>query len=163
MFQSLKRDHSSSDIAMFQGNVYVCTLKFQSLKRDHSSSDLLWKDSLASSSKVSIAQARPFLFRPDLSMRGNFADQSFNRSSATIPLPTVLQENDGSPRCMVSIAQARPFLFRLQATLVRVPVTARFNRSSATIPLPTSRKLAGPRIVQKVSIAQARPFLFRRG
>src|SRR5579885_1672384 len=97
MFQSLKRDHSSSDIAMFQGNVYVCTLKFQSLKRDHSSSDLLWKDSLASSSKVSIAQARPFLFRHerDGAPVAPALLQGFNRSSATIPLPTVLQENDG--------------------------------------------------------------------
>src|SRR5579884_1157850 len=112
MFQSLKRDHSSSDIAMFQGNVYVCTLKFQSLKRDHSSSDLLWKDSLASSSKVSIAQARPLLFRLHATLVRVPVTARFNRSSATIPLPT--SRKLAGPRIVqkVSIAQARPFLFR---------------------------------------------------
>src|SRR5579884_4051651 len=164
MFQSLKRDHSSSDIAMFQGNVYVCTLKFQSLKRDHSSSDLLWKDSLASSSKVSIAQARPFLFRPDLSMRGNFADSSFNRSSATIPLPTpsnagasashgafqsLKRDHSSSDLQEVGRTPDRAEGFNRSSATIPLPTwieygpgckLAGFNRSSATIPLPTSRK-----------------------
>src|SRR5579884_3954555 len=138
MFQSLKRDHSSSDIAMFQGNVYVCTLKFQSLKRDHSSSDLLWKDSLASSSKVSIAQARPFLFRPDLSMRGNFADSSFNRSSATIPLPTASAEFLSSDLRSKFQSLKRDHSSSDRSTGKRWMTEMHgFNRSSATIPLPT--------------------------
>src|SRR5579883_2268922 len=98
MFQSLKRDHSSSDIAMFQGNVYVCRLKFQSLKRDHSSSDRISRVLIERSpEQVSIAQARPFLFRHerDGAPVAPALLQGFNRSSATIPLPTVLQENDG--------------------------------------------------------------------
>src|SRR5579884_1309025 len=124
---------------MFQGNVYVCTLKFQSLKRDHSSSDLLWKDSLASSSKVSIAQARPFLFRPDLSMRGNFADSSFNRSSATIPLPTASAE------------------FLSSDLRSKFQSLKRDHSSSDTSAMGRPLRLRSSR----VSIAQARPFLFR--
>src|SRR5579883_2076285 len=188
MFQSLKRDHSSSDIAMFQGNVYVCTLKFQSLKRDHSSSDLLWKDSLASSSKVSIAQARPFLFRPDLSMRGNFADSSFNRSSATIPLPTASAEflsSDlrskfqslkrdhsssgtsamGRPLRLrssrVSIAQARPFLFRPFYRKTMDDRDAWFQSLKRDHSSSDSKQRWCECQSRRVSIAQARPFLFR--
>src|SRR5579884_3379972 len=188
MFQSLKRDHSSSDIAMFQGNVYVCTLKFQSLKRDHSSSDLLWKDSLASSSKVSIAQARPFLFRPDLSMRGNFADSSFNRSSATIPLPTASAEflssdlrskfqslkrdhSSSDTRAMgrplrlrssrVSIAQARPFLFRPFYRKTMDDRDAWFQSLKRDHSSSDSKQRWCECQSRRVSIAQARPFLFR--
>src|SRR5579885_795775 len=139
MFQSLKRDHSSSDIAMFQGNVYVCTLKFQSLKRDHSSSDLLWKDSLASSSKVSIAQARPFLFRPDLPMRGNFPHSRFNRSSATIPLPTRARWGARcacAPPGFQSLKRDHSSSDRSTGKRWMTEMHG-FNRSSATIPLPT--------------------------
>src|SRR5579884_953043 len=173
---------------MFQGNVYVCTLKFQSLKRDHSSSDLLWKDSLASSSKVSIAQARPFLFRPDLSMRGNFADSSFNRSSATIPLPTASAEflssdlrskfqslkrdhssSDtsamGRPLRLrssrVSIAQARPFLFRPFYRKTMDDRDAWFQSLKRDHSSSDSKQRWCECQSRRVSIAQARPFLFR--
>src|SRR5579884_3600194 len=62
-FQSLKRDHSSSDDRKFLF-IYSATALFQSLKRDHSSSDIKLWNGLNIRFAVSIAQARPFLFRP---------------------------------------------------------------------------------------------------
>src|SRR5579885_1536674 len=63
LFQSLKRDHSSSDDRKFLF-IYSATALFQSLKRDHSSSDIKLWNGLNIRFAVSIAQARPFLFRP---------------------------------------------------------------------------------------------------
>src|SRR5579884_2813544 len=60
-FQSLKRDHSSSDAGGRTGGGTMLT--FQSLKRDHSSSDCEKGGGFGGKGEVSIAQARPFLFR----------------------------------------------------------------------------------------------------
>src|SRR5579883_237611 len=73
-FQSLKRDHSSSDIAiLFQPGLWM--REFQSLKRDHSSSDLVILRKICYTERVSIAQARPFLFRPQAYSRWQAAPQ----------------------------------------------------------------------------------------
>src|SRR5579884_2459488 len=61
LFQSLKRDHSSSDNTSPSRSPK--RLKFQSLKRDHSSSDTEHQSPNSRGLQVSIAQARPFLFR----------------------------------------------------------------------------------------------------
>src|SRR5579885_2726290 len=162
-FQSLKRDHSSSDIAiLFQPGLWM--REFQSLKRDHSSSDLKRiRDGKPPPSKVSIAQARPFLFRLRLRICCSGQRKCFNRSSATIPLPTPLPgvsrdvPSSGFNRSSATIplpTAARQELLRggwMFQSLKRdhsssdaypPPVESlsylRFNRSSATIPLPTA-------------------------
>src|SRR5579884_3371188 len=77
-FQSLKRDHSSSDSATIS---QMSSRRFQSLKRDHSSSDLKRiRDGKPPPSKVSIAQARPFLFRLRLRICCSGQRKCFNRS-----------------------------------------------------------------------------------
>src|SRR5579884_3914988 len=160
-FQSLKRDHSSSDIAiLFQPGLWM--REFQSLKRDHSSSDLKRiRDGKPPPSKVSIAQARPFLFRLRLRICCSGQRKCFNRSSATIPLPTAARHSLLRGGWMFqSLKRDHSSSDHTQARPDRRTCT-RFNRSSATIPLPTliSRQWRACRI--SVSIAQARPFLFR--
>src|SRR5579884_3546378 len=71
-FPSLKRDHSSSDSATIS---QMSSRRFQSLKRDHSSSDLVILRKICYTERVSIAQARPFLFRPQAYSRWQAAPQ----------------------------------------------------------------------------------------
>src|SRR5579885_3557306 len=162
-FQSLKRDHSSSDIAiLFQPGLWM--REFQSLKRDHSSSDLVILRKICYTERVSIAQARPFLFRPQAYSRWQAAPpKCFNRSSATIPLPTMTRasrmikphlfqslkrdhsSSDAVAWCLSRCAKQRfQSLKRDHSSSDAYPPPVeslsylRFNRSSATIPLPTA-------------------------
>src|SRR5579884_2479862 len=137
-FQSLKRDHSSSDKAK-RRFITSFMYKFQSLKRDHSSSDPVSRENRRISSTVSIAQARPFLFRP--------------RRAGTLKQGVL---------SYVSIAQARPFLFRLLAQRVQELEQSYVSIAQARPFLfrpvsPVSVTISS----MCVSIAQARPFLFR--
>ncbi len=138
-FQSLKRDHSSSDKAK-RRFITSFMYKFQSLKRDHSSSDPVSRENRCIPSSVSIAQARPFLFRRSLSQRRAVFSESFNRSSATIPLPTAASRNAqaGSIELCFNRSSATIPLPTARAKSTGTRAELRFNRSSATIPLPTS-------------------------
>src|SRR5579884_1407725 len=185
MFQSLKRDHSSSDLAaqfrytgielvsIAQARPFLfrlgdadttrfAKLQFQSLKRDHSSSDAGGRT--GGGTMVTFQSLKRDHSSSDAGIIAGWIghDNCFNRSSATIPLPTGDGYRNAESQSQVSIAQARPFLFRqvsgykegvrtvLFQSLKRDhsssdPENERlvgvadqgFNRSSATIPLPT--------------------------
>src|SRR5579884_3469463 len=159
MFQSLKRDHSSSDdIAIVTG---CHGHQFQSLKRDHSSSDQKEaKHATVETAEVSIAQARPFLFRPSAQRRwlkSWNAFQSLKRDHSS--------SDPGRRECRrksrrVSIAQARPFLFRQRHHLANVEQAVSIAQARPFLFRHSDTLPAWP-LDARVSIAQARPFLFR--
>ncbi len=141
LFQSLKRDHSSSDAVAWCLS-RCAKQRFQSLKRDHSSSDGGTPGASAGRLDVSIAQARPFLFRPHPGPsrpQDLHTFQSLKRDHSSSD--RFLQKGFSKCHELVSIAQARPFLFRRWPRLPVPPPSRCFNRSSATIPLPTPRAI----------------------
>src|SRR5579884_2889623 len=159
-FQSLQRDHSSSDIAiLFQPGLWM--REFQSLKRDHSSSDLVILRKICYTERVSIAQARPFLFRLRLRICCSGQRKCFNRSSATIPLPTMTRasrmikphlfqslKRDHSSSDAVAWCLSRCAKQRFQS------LKRDHSSSDGGTPGASAGRLDVP-------IAQARPFLFR--
>ncbi len=137
--------------------------KFQSLKRDHSSSDVGTRRGTNSTSVVSIAQARPFLFR------------LVHRSEQCFALLSVVSIAQARPFLFrlkiwyyllvperVSIAQARPFLFRPASETVPVALLPLFQSLKRDHSSSDPAHVPGDRAPHRdVSIAQARPFLFR--
>ncbi len=162
MFQSLKRDHSSSDddtrLADDQAPLVSIAQARPFLFRRRCLVSLAMCQAA-----VSIAQARPFLFRRRHARSFCGAAGCFNRSSATIPLPTTPRPVQTAGLAHVSIAQARPFLFRRLSAASGEPVVSPFQSLKRD-------HSSSDRFLQKgfskchelVSIAQARPFLFRR-
>ncbi len=165
-FQSLKRDHSSSDVGTRRGTNSTSVVSiaqarpflFRLVHRSEQCFALLSVVSIAQArpflfrlkiwyyllvpERVSIAQARPFLFRPasetvPVALLPLF--QSLKRDHSSSDPAHV--PGDRAPHRDVSIAQARPFLFRQKAVLVTSAKLLGFNRSSATIPLPTPGSL----------------------
>src|SRR5579884_3686065 len=162
-FQSLKRDHSSSngtrhmtdDHTLPDFNRSSATIPLPTPQRPPQ----------ATAGAISIAQARPFLFQPavwaGLTTWGAEVFQSLKRDHSSSNTHTGITWTDHT---FISIAQARPFLFQplpvsgtelshliLFQSLKRDHSSSNvardvdehhraqvhFNRSSATIPLPT--------------------------
>src|SRR5579884_40258 len=137
---------------------------FQSLKRDHSSSNtepVSPKDGIFF--PISIAQARPFLFQLNrLSTRENVCTWLISIAQAR---PFLFQHflNEPAQSSQPQFQSLKRDHSSSNHPGACSPITTcfHFNRSSATIPLPTRRGHAGARRLRSISIAQARPFLFQ--
>src|SRR5579884_1445502 len=114
---------------------------FQSLKRDHSSSDLAAQFRYTGIELVSIAQARPFLFRlgdADTTRFAKLQFQSLKRDHSSSDAGG--RTGGGTMLTFQSLKRDHSSSDWRWIQECRVPVSS-FNRSSATIPLPTSKRI----------------------